>query len=207
MKVQKPTKPKGTKKKNEFVDAFTTCLRKRGYAKTSMADIAREAGCAPSHLFYYFESKEELLRVLFKQQCDVIVHGLENMEELDVEGKIDCIIDFLFTENNSVNTFTTGLMYEAIGISVNDPRLTKNKREMDESCKALLCNIFVGIEPNESTRNEKAEIIYALLAGVKLNGFFDANNGLAHGREMFRKAVRVFCGLDAQWSQNPANSS
>lgn len=199
MQLHKPTKPKGTRRKTEFVNAFNTCVRKRGYAKTSMVDIAKEADVAPSHLFYYFECKDDLLRLCFKQQCDVIVHGLEKIEDYDLEEKIDYITDFLFTQSASVNSYTTGLMYEAIGVSISDTRLAQDKQEMDRNCKRLLANVFVGIDANEKTRNEKAEIIYALLAGTKLNGFFDPDNGLEHGKEMFRKGMRVFCGLEVEW--------
>jgi hypothetical protein len=121
------------------------------------------------------------------------------MEGDDLSGKIDYITDFLFTESPSVNTFTTGFMYEAIGISISDSLLSKDKSEMDRCCKDLLAKVFVGIDSRDVVRNEKAEIIYALLAGTKLNGFFDPNHGLEHGREMFRKAMRVFCGLEVQW--------
>jgi AcrR family transcriptional regulator len=199
VQLYKPTKPKGTKRKNDIVKAFTACVRKDGYAKTSLVDIAKEAKVFPSHLFYYFDSKDALLRVCFQQQCDIIVEGLEHIEEYDLEGKIDYVTDFLFTENGSVNTFTTGFMYEAIGISISDEVLSQSKSDMDRCCKKLLANVFVSVDSNESVRKEKAEMVYALLAGAKLNGFFNANHGLEHEREMFRKAFRVFCGLNVQW--------
>lgn len=199
MQLRKPTKAKGTKRKNDIVKAFTSCVRKDGYAKTSMVDIAKEAKVCPSHLFYYFESKDDLLRVCFQRQCDIIVEGLGHIEDYDLDGKIDYLTDFLFTESASVNTFTTGFMYEAIGMSISDTLLSQSKIDMDRCCKKLLANVFIGIDSSESVRNEKAEIVYSLLAGTKLNGFFEPDDGLAHGREMFRKAMKVFCSQDVRW--------
>ncbi|MEH6609872.1 MAG: TetR/AcrR family transcriptional regulator [Halioglobus sp.] len=199
MQLRKPTKPKGTKTKHEILEAFTACVRKQGYAKTSMVDVAKEAKLFPSNLFYYFESKDELLRVCFKRQCDIIVHGLEKIKDYDLEGKIDYIADFLFSESESVNHFSTGFMYEAIGVSVSDSILRQNKREMDRCCKELLADVFVGIDATESVRNEKADILYSLLAGSKLNGYFDPDYNPKTSREAFTKVFHIFCDRGLTW--------
>lgn len=199
VQLYKPTKQKGTKRKRAIVNAFTACVRKQGYANTSLVDIAKEADVFPSLLFYYFKSKEDLLRVCFQRQCDIIVSGLEQIEGYDLEGKINYITDFLFNQSEQVNTFTTGFMYEAIGISVNDEQLGLSKRGMDRCCKNLLAQIFVGIDEDEAVRQEKAEIIYALLAGTKLNGYFEPEAEPDQGRESFRKVIRLFCHLDSRW--------
>jgi AcrR family transcriptional regulator len=199
MQIRKPTNAKGTKRKNDIVKAFTACVRKDGYAKTTMVDIAKEAKVCPSHLFYYFESKDELLRVCFQRQCDIIVEGLSHIEDYALDDRIEYICDFLFTESPSVNTTTTGFMYEAIGISISDTLLSQSKSDMDRCCKKLLASVFVGIDSSESVRNEKAEIVYSLLAGTKLNSFFEPDDGLARGKEMFKKAMQVFCSSDVQW--------
>jgi len=167
-----------------------------------MVDVAKEAKVFPSNLFYYFDSKDELLRLCFKEQCDVIVRGLEKTKNYDIEGKIEYVADFLFIESKSVNHFTTGFMYEAIGISISDPILSQYKTEMDNCCKRLLADVFVNIDAVESTRNEKAEILYSLLAGSKLNGYFDADHGPEHGKVAFKKVMRIFCNQDMQWPAN-----
>ncbi|MFT6955029.1 MAG: AcrR family transcriptional regulator [Halieaceae bacterium] len=199
MQIRKPTKPKGTKTKQDILEAFTACVRKQGYAKTSMVDVAKEAKLFPSNLFYYFESKDELLRVCFKRQCDIIVRGLEKTGDYDLEGKIDYIADFLFSESASVNQFTTGFMYEAIGVSVSDSILKKNKSEMDRCCKNLLADVFIGIDASESIRNEKADILYSLLAGSKLNGYFDTDYNPKNGQKAFTKVFRIFCDRSLTW--------
>jgi AcrR family transcriptional regulator len=199
VKIHKPTKPKGTKRKNDILQAFTRCVRKQGYAKTSMVDVAKEANVFPSNLFYYFDCKDELLRLCFKDQCDTIVDGLEKMKDYDLDGKIAYVADFLFIESESVNHFTTGFMYEAIGVSVSDSILSNYKSDMDRCCKKLLADVFFEIDALESVRNEKAGILYSLLAGSKLNGYFDPEHGPEQGKEAFIKVMRVFCNRDVVW--------
>ena len=199
MQLRKPTKSKGTKTKNDILAAFTTCVRNQGYPKTTMVDVAKEAKLFPSNLFYYFESKDELLRVCFKRQCDIIVHGLEETRGYDLEEKIGYIADFLFSESESVNHFTTGFMYEAIGVSVSDSILRQDKREMDRRCKKLLADVFIGIDVSESVRDEKADILYSLLAGSKLNGYFDPDYNSKNSRNAFTKVFHIFCDRGLSW--------
>ena len=85
-----------------------------------MTGIAQEADIAPSHVFYYFNSKEDILTEVFKHQCDVIVEGMEALKQQDFAGKINYLCEFFYTENKSVNHLSTGVMYEAIGASVTD---------------------------------------------------------------------------------------
>ena len=53
--------PAAPGRRESLVGAATAVLGRRGYAETSMKEIAREAGVAPGLLHYYFASKDELL--------------------------------------------------------------------------------------------------------------------------------------------------
>lgn len=48
-------------RRTQIIRAAAKVLGRRGYAATSLKDVAREAHVAPGLLHYYFESKEELL--------------------------------------------------------------------------------------------------------------------------------------------------
>jgi AcrR family transcriptional regulator len=196
MQLYKPTKQKGTKRKNDILDAFIRCMRSTGYAKTSLADVAKEAKIFPSLLFYYFEAKEDLLRVCFQRQTDVVIDGLEQIKHYDLDGKINYITELFFSESENVNNFTK-TMFEAIGVSVNDEVLGHSKGDMDRTCKRILAELFVGIDEDETVRIGKAEIIYDLLAGTKLNGLFDTAAGYERGRASFKNVMRLFCTLES----------
>lgn len=47
-------------KKQQILEAAETLLHKYGYSKTSLDDIAKEAGLGKGTIYYYFESKEEI---------------------------------------------------------------------------------------------------------------------------------------------------
>ncbi len=53
-------------KKQLILDAAETLLHKYGYSKTSLDDIAKEAGLGKGTIYYYFESKEEIFIAVAK---------------------------------------------------------------------------------------------------------------------------------------------
>jgi AcrR family transcriptional regulator len=57
-------------KKQLILDAAETLLHKYGYSKTSLDDIAKEAGLGKGTIYYYFESKEEIFIAVAKDHSD-----------------------------------------------------------------------------------------------------------------------------------------
>jgi hypothetical protein len=80
-------------------------------------------------------------------------------------------------------------------VAVNDPILSEFKLEMDRNCKQILSTLFADLEANLESREEKGEIVYWLLAGAKLNAYFDSDKGLENAADLFKKALRATCGL------------
>ena len=189
MQIYKPNKPKGTKRRDSIVRGFMAAVEKNGFSKTTMTCVAQETGIAPSHIFYYFHSKEDILAEVFKHRCEAIIEGMEALKQQNFEAKINYLADFFYTENKSVNQNTTGVMYEAIGASVSDPTLAAHKEKMDRCCIELLAVVFNTAKINAEACMERAEILYACIAGSKLNGFFSPSVDLAHGRTLFIKAA------------------
>src|SRR6478752_3023192 len=66
----------------------------KGYAAASMRDLSRASGVSLSGLYYYFESKEELLYLIQKDTFSTIVARLrERLEEVnDPAERIRCFI-------------------------------------------------------------------------------------------------------------------
>ena len=61
----------------------TNVFYEKGYAAASMRDLSRASGVSLSGLYYYFESKEELLYLIQKHTFSTIVDRLrERLEEV-----------------------------------------------------------------------------------------------------------------------------
>ena len=52
---------KSQETRNNIIAVAIGLFRAKGYARTSMSEIARQAGVDPSSFYYYFASKEALI--------------------------------------------------------------------------------------------------------------------------------------------------
>jgi TetR/AcrR family fatty acid metabolism transcriptional regulator len=72
----------GKKKNNEkyyrIIKAATKIFAKKGFFKSKVSDIAREAGVADGTIYIYFENKDDILISLFEEQMKGV---LDNMVE------------------------------------------------------------------------------------------------------------------------------
>ena len=58
----------------QIVQAAIRVLARQGYARTSLMDIAREAGMSKGAVHYHFPTKEALIRVVLNTACDAVAH-------------------------------------------------------------------------------------------------------------------------------------
>jgi AcrR family transcriptional regulator len=60
--------PRKTLVRNQLIDKAAELFAKRGYARTTMNDIAEELKLKRSSLYHYFRNKEEILDTLIEEQ-------------------------------------------------------------------------------------------------------------------------------------------
>ncbi|MCB9667787.1 MAG: TetR/AcrR family transcriptional regulator [Myxococcales bacterium] len=74
----------------QIVEAATRVVAKQGYARTSLLDIAREAGMSKGALHYHFPTKESLIAKVLDRACDRVADRAR-----EVWNKADNPIDSL----------------------------------------------------------------------------------------------------------------
>ncbi len=82
-------RPRSDEKAQVILDAACRCLGEKGYAATTISEIAAEAGVSRGLLHYYFKNKEELMakalraagEVMFELFEDAFAHS-ESAEDL-----------------------------------------------------------------------------------------------------------------------------
>ncbi len=79
---------RGDRRRRQILDAAARVFAERGYHRTTVRDVAREAGIADGTIYLYFTSKQELLLALIAQlgrvaerQADMAEHA-----EMDVRS-------------------------------------------------------------------------------------------------------------------------
>ena len=68
-KLTASTRSNGEARRQQIVDAASTCARRAGFHGASMAEIAHAAGLSVGQIYRYFENKEaigEILRAVIR---------------------------------------------------------------------------------------------------------------------------------------------
>lgn len=55
-------------RREQIIDAAMRVFAQRGFSKATNRDVAREAGITPGLIYYYFESKEALLKTVLEER-------------------------------------------------------------------------------------------------------------------------------------------
>jgi TetR/AcrR family transcriptional regulator, fatty acid metabolism regulator protein len=70
-------------KRRQLLDAAVRVFARKGYHASRVGDIAEEAGVAHGLLYHYFDSKDEVLEAIFRENWSVLVARVEAVEETD----------------------------------------------------------------------------------------------------------------------------
>ena len=73
--------PRGDKRRKLILRALHDCIIDKGYAKTTLANIARVAEMYPSHLLYYYEGKDAILVHYFKNVSEKILQRIDSFRD------------------------------------------------------------------------------------------------------------------------------
>src|SRR5882757_2665217 len=68
MPLEVDDNPRKALVRNQLIDKAAELFATRGYARTTMNDIAEELQLKRSSLYHYFRSKDEILNVLIEEQ-------------------------------------------------------------------------------------------------------------------------------------------
>lgn len=99
-----------TKKKLIFIEA-AKLFQLKGYAATSMRELAQQVGLKPSSFYSHIKSKEEILERICMQSADKFLAGLHDIQQLDsspLEKWISVInlhIDIAFDNPSAITVF------------------------------------------------------------------------------------------------------
>jgi AcrR family transcriptional regulator len=188
-------KPRGEKRRKLIFRSLHTCIIKKGYAKTTLADIAEGAGMSPSHLLYYFKGKEAILEDYFQNVALQILERLDSFRGHPPGEQVDLLTDLFFSGDGITKT-EIGFMLECFGVAVNDKVLRKEKAELDVQCKEYLTELLENTpRPLISSATDCAEVCYAMLIGLRSAVFFDDNIELANAHRLFHSSMSGIAGI------------
>ncbi len=193
--VESPPGSRGGIRRARILSAFHKCIMAKGYAKTTLRDVARTAEMSASHLLYYFSGKDTLLEHYFKNVGRRIIKRMGDFGSEDPLAQIDLITD-LFFAGKGITKSEIGFMLECFGVAVHDDPLHNEKAKLDRACKQYLRELFENSPRDSTEAGELAEVSYALLIGLRTAVYFDEKFELPQARMLFHDQMLKLAGYN-----------
>lgn len=92
--VDSPRTSKGVEREQQIIEASEALFYKRGYAQTSVGDIAEATGLLKGSLYYYMESKEDLLYRIVMEVHEVSRQQLSDVRRENGQPAIERLVAF-----------------------------------------------------------------------------------------------------------------
>jgi AcrR family transcriptional regulator len=176
---------RGGIRRQRILNAFHDCIIHKGYGKTTLRDVAREAEMTASHLLYYFSGKDAILEHYFADVAKRIMDRLESLRAEAPRIQINLLSD-LFFAGKGITRSEMGFMLECFGVAVHDKELRRAKKKLDRFCKNSLKALFENSPCGPDKAEDSAEIAYAMLIGLRTAAYFDKRVKLTQALRLFR---------------------
>jgi AcrR family transcriptional regulator len=179
-------------RKEQINEIAQTLFRNKGYAATSMRDLAKEVGIEPASIYSHVKSKEALLQKICFRIADEFFDALQGIlkEDLSAEEKLSTAIDaHVVVILNNLDA-TTVFFHEWKHLS--EPSLSEFKTLRNKYEKQFRSIIEAGIESDEFDEVDAHVSIKLLFA--MMNSIYEWYNpkGKLKQQEIVRNIVETF---------------
>lgn len=99
MGIQERKERERERRRQQIIVAAKRVFSEKGFNRSTMEDIAKEAELSPGTLYLYFKNKDELYASLSLRILQYLIIRLEHVngnEDLDPEQKVDALMDAMF---------------------------------------------------------------------------------------------------------------
>jgi AcrR family transcriptional regulator len=177
MGIQERKKRERERRRQQIIVAAKRVFSEKGFSKTTMEDIAREAELSPGTLYLYFKNKDELyaslsLRIL--QYMNIRLADVKKEKDSDTSQKIASIKEALY----DVYQFDPMILINMFHLQSSETLknlsspLMENITELSRNSLQVLADIFSdNTGKNKLLSNQPtaiADIVWSLFTGVVL---------------------------------------
>ena len=164
---------RGPHTRQQILDASLRLFSERGFARTTVRDIARQAGITDAAIYYHFESKRELLDALVEERG--FLSSLQNLERVTADLLLRETVQWM--ARGAINLmdehreFLRLIMMEGLG--GDDAALEQYRRLIDlwENALAAVLARYAekGDVPEDAVPTLARQIIYTILMAFEDN--------------------------------------
>ena len=177
MGIQERKQRERERRRQQIIVAAKRVFSEKGYSKSTMEDIAKEAELSPGTLYLYFKNKDELyaslsLRIL--QYLNIRLEDVKKEKEIEPRQKIAAIKEALF----DVYQFDPMILINMFHLQSSETLknlsspLLENITELSRNSLAILAEIFKDDTGQDVFVSHHpaaiADIVWSLFTGVVL---------------------------------------
>jgi len=177
MGIQERKQRERERRRQQIIVAAKRVFSEKGYSKSTMEDIAREAELSPGTLYLYFKNKDELyaslsLRIL--QYLNIRLEDVKKEKDIEPRQKITAIKEALF----DVYQFDPMILINMFHLQSSETLknlsspLLENITELSRNSLTILAEIFNDDTGQDIFANHHptaiADIVWSLFTGVVL---------------------------------------
>lgn len=135
-----------TNRKDQLLEAAAKLFKQKGYAATSMRDIAAEVGIEAASIYHHLKSKEEILEVICFDLANRLTTAIAEVNDIyfNAEERLRMAI------KNHVEVITANTSYSAVFIqewrNLTEPKLSEFRALRDAYEKGFRVIVKEGIE-------------------------------------------------------------
>ena len=178
--------------------ALWRLMLKQGYASTSLTDVAREARLSPSHLAYYFPTKEAILLELFKALSDTLLSDLTSQRDRPLIEQCHRLAKYAFREPK-LDLGESAIALEMIGIALHNPRFRSRNSEHASKVIWYLRDLFTNTPRAFNLSAEDAAVMAASMwTGLLTSSYFYKGFDRSRARTIFYQTLLLLAGLNGQ---------
>jgi len=153
----------------EIAHGLYQSIARRGYANTSVRDIAKEANIALGMITHYFRSKEEILYAMtedtYKRYWESFMLFSQKHQKKPPRERLRLSIEFIFLkvagDKDLIKVFQ-----ELWNLSQHDEYLLKSLRKLYRQYRALVAELLLEMLPEEDRQDTTIKDMAAFLVGA-----------------------------------------
>ncbi len=162
-------------RRQEILDAARGLFWTRGFAGTTMPEVARAAELAPGTLYLYFPSKDALYAELLVEGYDRLLERLQacvrrkTSPRRQAESLVDCFLGFAREHPEYFDIIFFVLQREGSGPSaLLKPEQRARLRARESACKAIAAELIEAAGRHRPAREVRllVEAVWSMLVGV-----------------------------------------
>jgi len=178
--------------------ALWRLMLEKGYASTSMTDVARKARLSPSHLAYYFPTKEAILLELFAALSEALLSDLTSQRDEPPIEQCHRLANYAFREPK-IDLGESAIALEMLGIALHNPRFRRRNSQHARKVIGYLRDLFEKTPRALDLSAEDAAVLAASIwIGLLTNSYFYRGFDRSRARVLFGQTVLMLTGLNGK---------